>query len=418
MPTFRICKPGRISAISKAFRFIVHLISFYFSFTNTVISLQAIAGNANGLSSLLSGAGGVTDRSSPLAALSAVESALQSSWSPSLSALGLSLGGQSTGTVDGNSNLERAARMYRNAASLCDPTCTWSGHLPPRTYKNATYSCKVFLGGVPWDITEISLTNAFKQFGSIKVEWPGKDNVANPPKGYVYIIFDNEKHVKSLLQACTHDYSNGGSWYYKISSRRMRSKEVQVIPWMLSDSNYVRSPTQRLDPQKTVFVGALHGMLNAEGLAHIMNDLFGGVLYAGIDTDKFKYPIGSGRVTFNNNRSYMKAVAAAFIEIKTPKFTKKVQVDPYLEDSLCATCGVQQGPYFCRDLACFKYFCRSCWQWQHNSDLVKHHRPLMRHYKGAGNVAGAGSAVNNSSSPVSHQHQSSPVCELPQPESI
>jgi cytoplasmic polyadenylation element-binding protein len=41
-----------------------------------------------------------------------------------------------------------------------------------------------------------------------------------------------------------------------------------------------------------VFVGALHGMMNAEGLAHIMNDLFGNVVYAGIDTDKHKYPIG------------------------------------------------------------------------------------------------------------------------------
>ncbi len=51
-------------------------------------------------------------------------------------------------------------------------------------------------------------------------------------------------------------------------------------------------PSQRLDPNKTVFVGALHGMLNAEGLAHIMNDLFGNVVYAGIDTDKYKYPIG------------------------------------------------------------------------------------------------------------------------------
>ena len=61
---------------------------------------------------------------------------------------------------------------------------------------------------------------------------------------------------------------------------------------MTSDSNYVRCPSQRLDPGKTVFVGALHGMLNAEGLANIMNDLFGGVVYAGIDTDKHKYPIG------------------------------------------------------------------------------------------------------------------------------
>ena len=68
-----------------------------------------------------------------------------------------------------------------------------------------------------------------------------------------------------------------------------------MIPWVLSDSNYVRQPSHRLEPQKTVFVGALHGMLNAEGLAHIMNDLFDNVVYAGIDTDKHKYPIGEFR---------------------------------------------------------------------------------------------------------------------------
>lgn len=67
---------------------------------------------------------------------------------------------------------------------------------------------------------------------------------------------------------------------------------MQVIPWVLADSNFVRSPSQRLDPSRTVFVGALHGMLNAEALAAILNDLFGGVVYAGIDTDKHKYPIG------------------------------------------------------------------------------------------------------------------------------
>jgi hypothetical protein len=57
--------------------------------------------------------------------------------------------------------------------------------------------------------------------------------------------------------------------------------QVQVIPWVLSDSNYIKSSSQKLDAKKTVFVGALHGMLNAEGLAKIMNDLFDGVLYAG-----------------------------------------------------------------------------------------------------------------------------------------
>ena len=37
---------------------------------------------------------------------------------------------------------------------LNEPTYTWSGRLPPRNHKNPVYSNKVFLGGVPWDITD------------------------------------------------------------------------------------------------------------------------------------------------------------------------------------------------------------------------------------------------------------------------
>ena len=52
---------------------------------------------------------------------------------------------------------------------------------------------------------------------------------------------------------------------------------MQIIPWMLADSNHMPIRMQWLDPRKTVFVGALHGMLNAEGLATIFGDLFGGI---------------------------------------------------------------------------------------------------------------------------------------------
>lgn len=34
--------------------------------------------------------------------------------------------------------------------------------------------------------------------------------------------------------------------------------------------------------------------------------------------------VGSGRVTFDNHKSFMMAVRSGFIEIETPKFTKKV----------------------------------------------------------------------------------------------
>jgi len=282
-------------------------------------------------------------------------------------------------------HIDMLAKEHREMASRSEPRCTWSGHLPNRSHKNPTYSPKVFLGGIPWDITEHGLIEAFAHIGHVRVQFPGGQQRpqvqanGSPKAGYVYVIFEADKHVKQLLQSCTHDYSAGGKWYFNISSKKMRQKEVQVIPWIIGDSNFVRCPSQRLDSSKTVFVGALHGMLTAEGLAHVMNDLFGGVAYVGIDTDKFKYPIGSGRVTFNNQRSFMKAVQAAFVDIKaTARFNKKIQVDPYLENSVCSTCNVQQGPIFCREPQCFSYFCRSCWTWIHSTDEYQHHKPLMR----------------------------------------
>ena len=284
--------------------------------------------------------------------------------------------------------LERAAMKYRTAASTHKATCTWSGQLPApgrSTSEPRVYSGKVFLGGVPWDITENGLIQAFRQFGPIRIEWPGKGRQCeggSMPKGFLYVIMEAENAVAALLSQCTQDYSSG-AYYYKVSSRRCHYKEVQVIPWLLGDSNFVRCSSERLDPNKTVFVGALHGMLNAEGLAHIFSDLFEGVVYAGIDTDRHKYPIGSGRVTFSNTKSYMKAVAAAFIEIKTNRFTKKIQVDPYLEDALCSVCHLTQGPYFCRDLTCFSYYCRYCWD-LHHSVGMQHHKPLMRNTRSSG----------------------------------
>ena len=60
---------------------------------------------------------------------------------------------------------------HRNAANLYDATCAWSGQLPPRSHKNPIFSCKIFLGGVPWDLTEATLVQTFKPFGPIQVNY-------------------------------------------------------------------------------------------------------------------------------------------------------------------------------------------------------------------------------------------------------
>ena len=222
-------------------------------------------------------------------------------------------------------------KQHKNAATHAEARHTWSGVLPTASaHKTPVYSCKVFLGGVPWEMTDHDIKLTFSRFGNVTILRPGQHvklsrSSQNKDKaGYLYLIFESDKQVKSLINACTHDFSNGGKYYFALNQSRYRPKDVQVIPWNTNDVNYVRSPSARLDTSKTVFVGALHGMLTAEGLACILEDLFGNVVYVGIDTDKYKYPIGSGRVTFSTTKAYNKAVLAAFIDVKSNRFQKKV----------------------------------------------------------------------------------------------
>ncbi|KAK6013776.1 hypothetical protein OSTOST_20883 [Ostertagia ostertagi] len=243
----------------------------------------------------------------------------------------------------------------------------WSGELPPRNYSNPTFSSKIFVVGVPWDISETALIDAFSPYGACRVEWPSKEgrsysNQRNRTKvtGYVYIVFETERSVKSTTRLFTR------VWFR----------------W------------------RVVFVGALHGMITAHVLFSIMNELYGNVVFVGIDTDKYRYPIGktlvrvllcwlpncgspvqgSGRVTFRSHSSYFHAIESAFLEIRTSKFCKKVQIDPFLEDSWCMVCNENPGPYFCRDRTCFRYYCTTCWQARHaGKGKEATHQPLTRH---------------------------------------
>lgn len=272
---------------------------------------------------------------------------------------------------------------------------TWSGRLPPKTYyKNASYSRKVFLGGLPWDVNHNHLQQLLQRYGTVKLEIPGKDsrhprvsaNAKMPEKspGYVYIIFDKEDSVQNLLSECRLNIQMNAQHFYFALSQSNNSfnnkrgndctnckiKEVEVIPWNQEDTSFVpinktlMALPSKIDAKSTIFVGALHGMLNAQGLGQVMTELYGEVIHASLDTDKYKYPIGSGRVTFRNRQSYLKAIKAKFVSIKvnhgindpTPKFEKTIQIDPYLEEARCSKCS-SRSIYFCRNEYCLDYFC-------------------------------------------------------------
>jgi cytoplasmic polyadenylation element-binding protein len=306
---------------------------------------------------------------------------------------------------------------------------SWSGRLPPKIYStHSIYSRKVFLGGLPWDVNQQYLLQLLHQYGQVKLEIPGKDQKhprvstktqeRNTP-GYVYIIFENENSVQRLLGHCRKELKNGGEhFYYNIAiptfsttpqqhqyfpygkqSQQQRqvtgikTKEVEVIPWNQDDTSYVPQSDSivlpsKIDSKCTIFVGALHGMLNAQGLAKVMSEVFGEAIHAGLDTDKYKYPIGSGRVTFRNRASYVKAIKAKFVTISanqssndpSPKFEKTIQIDPYLEDAKCCMCQAK-SVYFCRNEYCLGYYCQACWQVNHDRSRGGEHQGMCRQNK-------------------------------------
>ena len=40
---------------------------------------------------------------------------------------------------------------------------------------------------------------AFKAFGPVRVEWPGKESANPTPRGYLYIAFEDETRVKASI---------------------------------------------------------------------------------------------------------------------------------------------------------------------------------------------------------------------------
>ncbi|TWW77972.1 Cytoplasmic polyadenylation element-binding protein 3 [Takifugu flavidus] len=284
-----------------------------------------------------------------------------------------------------------------------DPSLTPGLNSPTRCQNGERmerYSRKVFVGGLPPDIDEDEITNSFRRFGHLVVDWPHKAESKSyfPPKdvrsgdlnpldllslhehlnavamalSYAFLLFQEETSVQALIDACIEE---DAKLYLCVSSPTIKDKPVQIRPWNLSDSDFVMDGSQPLDPRKTIFVGGVprplragmntsshlshthaggiktarpHWVLNHEEegeedgegeeeeeekegeevwhmeLAMIMDRLYGGVCYAGIDTDpELKYPKGAGRVAFSNQQSYIAAISARFVQLQHNDIDKR-----------------------------------------------------------------------------------------------
>uniref|UniRef100_A0A336K6G4 CSON013238 protein n=1 Tax=Culicoides sonorensis TaxID=179676 RepID=A0A336K6G4_CULSO len=228
------------------------------------------------------------------------------------------------------------------------------------------------------------ITSSFRRHGPLVVDWPHKAESKSyfPPKGYAFLLFQDESSVQHLIDNCMVEEDK---LYICVSSPTIKNKPVQIRPWRLSDADFVLDASMPLDPRKTVFVGGVPRPLKAVELAMIMDRLYRGVCYAGIDTDpELKYPKGAGRVAFSNQQSYIAAISARFVQLQHGDIDKRVEVKPYvLDDQMCdecqgQRCGGKFAPFFCANVTCLQYYCEHCWAAIHSRQGREYHKPLVK----------------------------------------
>lgn len=285
------------------------------------------------------------------------------------------------------------------------------------------YSRKVFIGGLPPDITEKELIKTFSTFGTVVVFWPGKPGVGQdgtpvtvkpddseevcaaaaaaaaaaasgegsnlcPPKGFAFLLFAQTKAVDGLLKECDTDANNRHKVFYHVSSSTMKDKATEIRPWNLAHTEFYPTSNRKADLKLSAFVGGLPRTIRAQELCAMICEKFGPgvVAYTSIDIDpEFHYPKGVGRVTFSSKKAFTRAIECGTVELRDPHVLarKSVEIKPWiLEDQNCEVCNGtrNQGrfaPFFCLQEAA--YFCRRCWDMKHSSYTGKHtHQAIVK----------------------------------------
>ncbi|MCP9265199.1 Coenzyme Q biosynthesis protein 4-like [Dirofilaria immitis] len=200
---------------------------------------------------------------------------------------------------------------------------------------NGIFSRKVFIGGLPPDVSADSISLFFEQFGPNKVDWPHRKCTGGdtPPNGYAFVVFISDRSVEYL---------------------------VQVRPWALSDQVYRVINELPLSDRYSVFIGGVPRTTTA------------------LDADT-KYPKGAAQVVFDSRESYLTAIAMRLITLTTIDQVKEIEIKPYLMDcTQCEMCNLVNARHLCPELCCLIYLCESCWTEVHKRRGLLHHRPMTK----------------------------------------
>ncbi|KAK6051306.1 hypothetical protein COOONC_11189 [Cooperia oncophora] len=203
-------------------------------------------------------------------------------------------------------------------------------------------SRKVFIGGLPQDISKEALLQKFSTYGRVHLDFPSEPT--HPPRtkkadrkfstsGYVFVVYDCEEAVLNLLRSCIKFEEN---FFMLFTEGSIIPKLAQVRPWYLSSIAHIPDSDAKIDPRLTVFIGGVPRPLAAQELASLLVKKFGKLVYCEIDVDPdLFYPKGAARAVFASYSGYVKAIQTRYLQIPNFEFNKRVSFSR-VYTSICA----------------------------------------------------------------------------------
>uniref|UniRef100_A0A915PHP2 RRM domain-containing protein n=1 Tax=Setaria digitata TaxID=48799 RepID=A0A915PHP2_9BILA len=271
----------------------------------------------------------------------------------------------------------------------------------PRDFPGTgVFSRKVFIGGLPPDLTAETISLFFEQFGTNKVDWPHRKCTGGdiPPNGYAFVVFTSGRSVEYLVSRCI---CKQGKLNILLKNGDKDIKVVQVRPWVLSDQIYCATEEPPQSNRYSVFIGGVPRTTTAcksfdlfktfvdlvpneidfsAELAMLLQQTIGNVVYVSLEVDAdTKYPKGAAQVVFDTRESYLTAIAMRLITLSTIDQVKEIEIKPYLMDSVqCEMCNLAGARHLCPELCCLMYLCEPCWTEVHKRRGLLHHRPMTK----------------------------------------
>ncbi|KAL3095289.1 hypothetical protein niasHS_007388 [Heterodera schachtii] len=266
-----------------------------------------------------------------------------------------------------------------------------SGTTRIRKPQPLNFSLKVFLGGIPANMTTNVLELNFARFGKSIIDWPKKTAQQDrPPNGYAFVVFEEEESVFRMLRLSF--VSNGRLFFYVyMLGPEQTQHPVEVKVWEMKDTTHVGIVGWRKFRRYSVFVGGIPRTCTAAMLAYGIQEAIGPVAYCAIELDRLHYyPKGAACVVFDSKETYVRAIAAHDVVLSFGTFERKVEFKPFLASNMpCEKCGCTSGTRFCAEMICLAYYCNNCWKYAHSSrPSLNGHIPSKRFMRGSSSSSG------------------------------